>query len=286
MKKLVILFCILVQSNVYSQSFVPAGARHDLSLKNNTIDSSNVRIWYAFNATDINNEETYDDLQRLDIGSHISKYYSFLLFRNDSLVSEWLKKHPKATSIPHTYVKIGKKKRWNEYSYSEYFKDFNKNVFTEYVRMPARVSHQQYSENISIQDWKIYEDTMVILGYLCQKATCRFRGRNYTAWFSMDIPIQNGPWKFGGLPGLILKAYDDDELYVFECVKIENFKKKYPVTIYGNCKNYEKTDRQKFHKLLKKVYDDYYTVAGMVASNLDGSPLTWKKIPYNPLELE
>lgn len=53
------------------------------------------------------------------------------------------------------------------------------------------------------------------------KATCTFRGREYTAWFCVDIPISNGPWKFGGLPGLILKVYDKDHLFVFESIEIE-----------------------------------------------------------------
>jgi len=129
------------------------------------------------------------------------------------------------------------------------------------------------------------EDTLTVAGYLCQKATCRFRGRNYTAWFAMDIPIQNGPWKFGGLPGLILKAYDSDKLYVFECVKIENFKKKYPIKTH-HYRRLEKTNRQKLHKFVEKIYGDFYNVANWTVTDGNGNPKSWKKIPYNPLELE
>jgi hypothetical protein len=100
MKDILIIFCFLAHCNIYSQHFGIVFPRTDLSSKNNnTIDSSNVRIWYALNATDINNEETYDDLQRLDIGSHISKYYSYFIYRNDSLVTDWLKKHLMANQI-------------------------------------------------------------------------------------------------------------------------------------------------------------------------------------------
>jgi GLPGLI family protein len=251
------------------------------------IDSANIRIWYALNAIDINKPETYDDWQRLEIGTNHSKYYSFFVFSNDSLVTEWIKKHPNNfQSSPLKLGEMGKKNNWNEYYYSEYFKDLSKNILTQYIRMPnSALKDCQYKEDIPVQNWKISSDTLTVAGYLCQKATCTFRGRNFIAWFSVDIPIQNGPWKFGGLPGLILKVYDDDRLYNFECTKIENLRKKYPVKIY-DYKNYIKTDRLKLNKLLKRMYDDYYNVAGFVATNQDGMPVEWKKIPYNPLELE
>jgi GLPGLI family protein len=288
MKKTIItiITIFIICNNIHAQ-FGTTFPRKDLSSKNNnSIDSGTVRIWYALNATDINKQETYDDFLRLEIGNQISKCYSFFVFNNDSLVSDWIKKHPTAQSYPHTLGAEIKEKTWNENMYSEYFKDFSSNLLTQYTRLPhGGIRPCQYSEDIPVQDWEIGEDTLTIAGYLCQKATCTFRGRNFTAWFAMDIPIQNGPWKFGGLPGLILKVYDDDKLYEFECTKIENFKKKYPITLHANCKNYEKTNRQKFHKFVKSLYNDFFNVAGW--KNMDDSPpLVWKPIPYNPLEME
>jgi len=247
-----------------------------------TIDTGTIRIWYALNATDISKPETYDDWQRLETGTNFSKYYSYFVFANDSLVTDWLKKNPNPQGIPITLGAKGKKDGWNEYSYSEYIKDFSKNILTEYLRMPhSGIKDCQYTENMPVQNWNISNDTLTVAGYLCQKATCSFRGRNFTAWFTMDIPINNGPWKFGGLPGLILKIYDDDRLYVFECTEIE--KEKYPIIVYDS-KNYIKTDRLKLNELIRKMYDDFYNVSGWVSMN--GTPLVWKKIPYRPLELE
>jgi len=277
------LFCNNISAQFYTDIFTEKPNVDKMLV----IDSSNVRIWYALNATDIKKQETYDDLQRLEIGSHISKYYSHFVFNDDSLTTVWPKEHPNAKHAPpNSLGEKGKKKIWSEYYYSEYFKDFNKNLLTQYIRMPMDIPNQQYSESISIQSWKILEDTLTVAGYLCQKATCRFRGINYTAWFAMDIPIQNGPWKFGGLPGLILKAYDSDKLYMFECVKIESFKKKHPIKIHNYYNNFEKTNRQKLHKFLERIYADYYNTAGLIVNRLDGTPILWKKIPYNPLELE
>ena len=60
-------------------------------------------------------------------------------------------------------------------------------------------------------DWKIEKETKKIGSFVCKKATTKFRGRNYTAWFTSDIALPFGPWKLNGLPGLILEAYDTDK---------------------------------------------------------------------------
>jgi len=59
-------------------------------------------------------------------------------------------------------------------------------------------------------DWEITEDYKNILGYECQKATTTFTARNgktteIVAWFTTEIPISSGPYRYAGLPGLILE---------------------------------------------------------------------------------
>ncbi len=68
------------------------------------------------------------------------------------------------------------------------------------------------------QQWKIEEDTKTIKGYVCKKATCHFAGRDYVAWYTMDIPISDGPYKFNGLPGLIVNIKDSKGEHFFELV--------------------------------------------------------------------
>lgn len=79
------------------------------------------------------------------------------------------------------------------------------------------------------QEWKILPDKQKIGEYSTQKATAEFAGRKWTAWFTTDIPFQDGPYKFRGLPGLILKLEDSTESHIFVLKGIKNITEiKYP----------------------------------------------------------
>lgn len=75
-------------------------------------------------------------------------------------------------------------------------------------------------------DWKLTDETKTIQNFKCTKATVDFRGRQYIVWFTTDIPVSFGPWKFHGLPGLILEVHDVDDLFAWSATKI-----KYPIQI-------------------------------------------------------
>lgn len=67
-------------------------------------------------------------------------------------------------------------------------------------------------------DWKIFPETQQIGEYKGQKATVDFGGRSWIAWFSSEIPFQDGPYKFHGLPGLIVKIEDITSSHVMTLV--------------------------------------------------------------------
>ena len=75
-----------------------------------------------------------------------------------------------------------------------------------------------YTEPTEMPAWQIQSETKEVMGYSCQLATCDFRGRQWYAWFSTDIPVNEGPWKLFGLPGLVLEAYDSKKHYAYEAV--------------------------------------------------------------------
>lgn len=269
----------IVAQQLQGKALAPLAGRRDIS-EMAVVDTGYVRISYAFNAHDINDPQSYIDLQYLEVGKHLSKYYSYFVFNNDSLVWNWIKNHPDSEGGKNFLGPLGKMPYyWSEYKYSEYFKDYETNLLTEYARMPHPVKpDRQYSEAIPIQNWEILKDTLMINGYLCQKATCHFRGRTYTVWFTMDIPISNGPWKLGGLPGLILKVFDDDLLYTFECVKIE--KGKFPIKKY-DFRSYKLTKREKLLEIQKELNINFIKTSGgrVINGRLP------QNIPYEPLEL-
>lgn len=68
-------------------------------------------------------------------------------------------------------------------------------------------------------DWKLSDEKKMIAGFQCQKATTSAFGRNFTAWFTSEIPIHDGPYKFRGLPGLIIEIYDHQKYFIFSLVK-------------------------------------------------------------------
>ncbi|MBQ8602412.1 MAG: GLPGLI family protein [Bacteroides sp.] len=79
-------------------------------------------------------------------------------------------------------------------------------------------------DSIPAINWEIQDDMRDIDGFRCNKAKCKFRGRTYTAWFSLDIPCNWGPWKLHGLPGAILEAYDDTNEISFYATSIHRCK--------------------------------------------------------------
>ena len=71
-------------------------------------------------------------------------------------------------------------------------------------------------------EWKLTNETKIIQNYNCQKATLNYGNRNWEAWFTTDILIQDGPYIFRNLPGLIVQIQDKDNLHSF--LLIANYK--------------------------------------------------------------
>jgi GLPGLI family protein len=76
-------------------------------------------------------------------------------------------------------------------------------------------------ENDTKQDWELVNEEKKIGNLVCFKATCDFRGRSYIAWYASTVPISFGPWKFKGLPGLIIELADSKNEVIFSVTKIE-----------------------------------------------------------------
>lgn len=75
---------------------------------------------------------------------------------------------------------------------------------------------RQYMEGSLNLDWELQNETKTIAGLTCSKAMTNYGGREYTAWYTTEIPISDGPYIFNGLPGLIVKVVDSKGWYDFE----------------------------------------------------------------------
>lgn len=107
----------------------------------------------------------------------------------------------------------------------------------------------KYEEPIDIFDWELQDEQKIIEGYNCQKATTNFRGRKFIAWFCPEIPISEGPYKFNGLPGLIMEISDTKEDYRFIILEFRN--------IENQNKNIQILNEEKLVNLSYKDYLDW-----------------------------
>ena len=112
-----------------------------------------------------------------------------------------------------------------------------------------------YAEGLHF-DWEIRQETKTIEGFSAQKATTSFAGRNYTAWFAAAIPISDGPYKFYGLPGLILEIESTDGDYTFTMIGIE--KTSYYPVVNTPPKSLLKATKKEMVRLQQEFYDDPY----------------------------
>lgn len=215
----IIAFFILLSKTVYSQEEYMIKAVYNLTFKADSTNLADVR----------------DEPMILFIGQASSKFMSYNAFKRDS-VNQSLSQDRKA----------------NIASGSGNFSDHMANL--RRVAPPSRFNFIIYKEfeegSITVYDrvffdpfvypedtppiWSMTEHTDTIFGYRCQKATTLFGGREWIVWFSPDIPFPAGPYKFAGLPGLILKAEDSRSHYIFEIQSIIPHETKHRYPPYSN----------------------------------------------------
>lgn len=106
------------------------------------------------------------------------------------------------------------------------------------------------SESLNKPNWKITNQSKKIGLFNCKKATCFFRGRTYTAWFTTELAVPFGPWKLNGLPGLILEAYDTNKNVYWYFKNIE-----YPTNIKEEITFIKKANKEKQIKLVS--FEDF-----------------------------
>lgn len=129
-----------------------------------------------------------------------------------------------------------------------------KDILNQNLVYKSRIGRDQYSYNESPDfQWKILPETVKIGDYQTQKAETKFGGRTWYAWFTQEIPLQDGPYKFSGLPGLIVKVQDEKGDYSFDLMQTKKIAEVYQIQTRGQFINISKN---KFVDLEKKFQKD------------------------------
>jgi GLPGLI family protein len=158
---------------------------------------------YLYLSDTTNIESEHKDLMILQTGDGVSKFSSYRTMQVDSLVS--VSTPGQIVANPDRYV--------GGETFAVY-KNYPDNKFTNVDKIST--DWFLYEEDIPVHEWNIDSDSVKeIAGYKCRRAECDFRGRKYIVWYSGEIPVAGGPWKFGGLPGLIMEAGDSKGHYRF-----------------------------------------------------------------------
>ncbi len=191
----------------------------------------------AENKSDIKTENAY-----LDISPEKSVFYSENRIKRDSIMQKAFQGGGGRGSINREQMEglrsnINYSVEKDKTNQKTYFKD--------------RIGRDLYSyEEDRPLNWKIESETRKIGEYKVQKAETDFGGRKWTAWFTTDLPYQDGPYKFGGLPGLIVKIEDDKGDYSFDLMKNYKIAEFPTLNQFGNAVKVKRTDylkqQQKF----------------------------------------
>jgi GLPGLI family protein len=193
----------------------------------------------------------------LDITKDKSLYRDYTLVAQDSIMKIAVEEMQKSGTFKDlsktiTMPKFGFKVEKEYPSMKETYSDRISSGFT-----PMQIA---YNEQPAF-NWKISGEKEKIGDYNTQKATTEYGGRKWTAWFSPDIPFQDGPYKFDGLPGLIVKVEDSGKNYSWLLrgnKKVENFKElSYAESITpGGAGKLTIIPRDKFEKTLAEYKKD------------------------------
>jgi GLPGLI family protein len=252
-------------------------------------------------------KEVYKDRKILLVGNTVSHFYSYYVRQADSAYTA--DKDMGKRILP---VKNPDDIREEGYEIFIHYPTLKKQTVIEPI---TDWSIYKYEEEIEMPQWTLSSDTCTILSYACKKATAHFRGRNWTVWYSLSIPLSAGPWKLNGLPGLILRAVDERNHFAFECIGIEQYGQNKQAVIMGKW-HYIECSRADYRKAQKKFYNDYvntllslgyniilhdatggwkevlktpnreYEITGVSrATGIDAAD-RYKQYPYNPIELE
>ncbi|WP_455636250.1 GLPGLI family protein [Parabacteroides sp.] len=254
-------------------------------LRAKPIDETRFTVQYQTTsvADTLHPEKKDEETMMLKVGDKYSVYYSYAKFLTDSVLEA-----DKAAGASQDVIK----EHLQQYSSkinAQVYKNYPAGKTTTLDALAA--SRFRCEEKEERPEWILLPDTMTILSYPCRKATCHFKGRDYEAWYTPEIPKSEGPWKLCGLPGLILKAQDSQTHYTFTATGIELSRDKNPILFGGN--DFEPINRKNLQKAYERYAADPLGYIALTSPQVkvtvtddDGKAYQPKNMPFNPIERE
>lgn len=238
-----------------------------------SIDQVQHRVYYrlAFISDPENRDYVTQDIVRLDIGTKHCKEYSQRLYLADS--------------VAKTSIEMGKLPHWvNDLVppmvlYKAY--PTTGDITVDY-RLPSKAPVMTYTEARPTLAWEISSEEKDLLNFHCQKAEVSWAGRQWVAWFTQDVPLPEGPYKFGGLPGLIVELYDADKDYHYTCIGFASGLGVEKILRWRW--DQRSTTREELDKIVRRLYANPDQALKALGTPTRFSGDAMLDLPYNPLE--
>ncbi|MGN0284858.1 MAG: GLPGLI family protein [Segatella copri] len=282
MKKLTLIFAAIL-----ALDSLTAKAQMRSGVDTLTLDQVKYRITYDAKQVNDTTQIPYiyrKAQMRLDIGSNITHFYNQSKEQWEQQVLQMM--------LSGGVIDLRKAEPVKCMDF-EFLKNYPKNGQTLFQESWALRTYHCI-EKAETPDWQLIPDsTTTIIGYHCQLAKTNFKGRTWYAWYAEDIPLPEGPWKLIGLPGLTLKAYDENKEYSFTAIGMSTLTAPTPIT-------FPKAKREEISQKDLREFKKKFT-PGMVLETLNiknikiqdekGNPIDMKKFMnkknvFNPIELQ
>ncbi|MEZ3549494.1 MAG: GLPGLI family protein [Muribaculaceae bacterium] len=253
---------------------------HEDTDKSQTLDTCYLTVTYRlkYKSSEKDDSLSYDDLMDLQLGRGYNAFFSRNLRDLDIKNTKELKSTMMFQTIPENYV--GFDLLVNH--------DDSTTIVTN--RVPYTTQVIEYTENTPVQAWTYLPgEKATVMGYDCNVAKGNFGGREWKIYYTDAIPLPYGPWKLNGAKGLILKAEDAGNNFVFEAEGLTQ--KPQPIIRYDwKRKVMKKDDWKRFEQDIYKNAGAFVRNTGARVLITDNSEKGFHKLNeewsqfYNPLE--
>lgn len=254
------------------------------------VDTSYIDVVFNYEVTDTILKKSRSLQNVVLIGDSHIKYMSWGVILADSAWSSI----PLSERMPETE---GVKKRW--FQVSSKFKTNSDYIIIDinnkslYDKKFYSATSYYYEEALPEFEWRVNDEISdTIIGYPCKTAECSFRGRHWKVWFSEELPMPYGPWKFHGLPGMILKAEDISGAHKFVAEEIVDNKcqickyLKEPINYFRTTRERDLEEHEDYAKNAAAMLVQMGMLSNPVDKDGNPLPLPNRRLLYNPLELE